>query len=125
MKYLIFTYGTLMKGQKRQHVMDKCRYIGDAILDDYGLYEIGTYPAAIRMDGFKVYGEVYEVDEKVKKELDFIEDVGNLYNFVEVKVLLNDEYVPVNFYEFIDKGVRYPIRKPEGKWNSIRNDIEA
>lgn len=114
-----------MKGQIRQHVMDKSQYIADAVLEGYGLYEIGTYPAAVKMDGFKVFGEVYEVDEETKKELDYIEDVGNLYNFVQKEVLMNNEYVTVNFYEFIDKGIKYHIRKPDGKWNTTRNDIEA
>ena len=124
MNYLIFTYGTLMKNQIRQHILDDCKYLGDAILENYCLYEIGTYPAAVVKEGFKVYGEVYEINEDIKKQLDYIEDVGNLYNFVETKVLMNNEYVSVNFYEFIDKGIVYPIRKPIGKWNTIRNDLD-
>ena len=112
-----------MKNQIRQHVLDECVFLGDAVLENYGLYEIGRYPAAVPMDGFRVYGEVYEVDEKIKKQLDEIEDVGNLYNYKTVEVRIDNEYISAGFYEFIEDGNTYPVRKPVGKWNTIRNDL--
>ena len=36
---LLFTYGTLMKGQKAHNSYPDMSYISDAVLPDYGLYE--------------------------------------------------------------------------------------
>lgn len=119
----VFTYGTLMKDQRNHYLLENSKYLGDAYLKDYGLLEIGTYPAAVKMEGFTVYGEVYEVDECTKKDVDQLEDEGNLYKYKNVAVIMNDEEIEVGFYEFIDKGHKYPIRKPLGKWNMIRQDI--
>ena len=120
----MFTYGTLMKNQRNSFLMKKAKFLGDAVLENYCLYEIGTFPAAIPMNGFKVYGEVYEVSDEDKVLIDELEDEGFLYTYKLVNVLMNNELVEVGFYEFIDNKIDYPIRKPDGKWSSIRNDID-
>ena len=68
MNYRVFTYGTLMKGRSNHHYVKDEQYLYDGVLYGYGLKETPyAYPAAIPMEGFKVYGEIYEVDEKTKK----------------------------------------------------------
>ena len=122
--YKMFTYGTLMKNQRNSFLMKDAKYIGDGILDNYGLYEIGTFPAAVPMNGFKVFGEVYEVNEKDKILIDELEDEGVLYTYKTINMLVNNEMMEVGFYEFVDNKIKYPIRKPTGKWSSVRNDID-
>ena len=61
MGYKLFTYGTLMKGQCRHHALKDAKYLGDAVLRDYCLLELGSYPGAIPKEGSNVYGEVYEM----------------------------------------------------------------
>ena len=119
MTNLVFTYGTLMKGQSRNHILKDCKYIGDAILDDYGLYEVGTYPAAVPMKGFKVYGEIYEINDVIKQELDYIEGEGYLYKYKEVIVYDdNNKQYNVGFYEYLLDTKWLMLRTEEGKWNS-------
>ena len=125
MTYKVFTYGTLMKGQVNHHYVENSVYLCDAVLDGYGLKEEGYYPCAIPMDGFKVYGEIYEVDEKTKLDMDELEDVGYLYDCRNVTVHSN-EYgdMEVLFYEYIEDTSMMKTRVPDGKWNEYRNDID-
>lgn len=121
MTNLVFTYGTLLKGQSRNHVLKDCKYISDAILDDYGLYEVGTYPAAVPMNGFKVYGEIYEINDVIKKELDYIEGEGYLYKYKEVIVHdSNNKQYNVGFYEYLLDTNNLPLSKVNGKWNTSK-----
>ena len=124
MKRLIFTYGTLMKGQCRNNILATSKYICDAVLDNYGLYEVGSYPAAVPVKGFKVYGEVYEIDDSLKSTLDEIEGEGFLYKYKEVQVYdaSNIEY-KVGFYEYLEDTSKLKLRLPVGKWNTENQDI--
>ncbi len=122
----VFTYGTLMKGQSNHHYVRHCKYLGDAVLDDYGLKEVGYYPAAIPMEGFKVYGEIYEVDGKTKAEMDELEDVGVEYDCNTVIVHskeLGD--IEVLFYEYIKDTSDMETRKSDGKWDLQRDPYQA
>ena len=116
--YLIFTYGTLMKGECRHHVLASSKFIGDAVLENYALLELGSYPGAIQKEGSKVYGEVYSVSKELKKELDYIEGEGYLYAFKEVEVLCNGEKIIVGFYEFLKDNGSYELMKGERKWSA-------
>ena len=55
---LLFTYGTLMKGQKAHNSYPDMSYISDAVLPDYGLYEASeeNYHCAVPVKGFNVSG---------------------------------------------------------------------
>ena len=116
MKHLIFVYGTLMKNQRNHHYMKNCKYLYDAVLNDYCLYDVSNYPGAFKKKGKKVYGEVYEVDEESKKQMDVLEDEGNLYKYIMVKVDNGEDLIDVGFYEYIDNGKQYPYRDLDGKW---------
>ncbi len=122
MKYRVFTYGTLMKGQTNHHYVKDEDYRKDAVLYGYGLKETGGYPAAIPMEGFKVFGEIYEVDEKTKQNMDYLEDVGVLYDCNRVSVETDKGEEEVLFYEYIGDTSHMKTRKPFGKWNSVRQD---
>ena len=58
---LLFTYGTLMKGEKTHNSYPDMSYISDAILPDYGLYEASkeNYHCAVPVKGFKVSGDIF------------------------------------------------------------------
>ena len=106
-----------MKGRSRSHVLDDSKYVGEGLLEDYGLLEIGSFPGAVFKEGSKVYGELYLVSEEKKRELDYIEGEGYLYKFRTVSVLCNGEYVKAGFYEFLQDNGSYPLYTKEGKWH--------
>lgn len=124
MKYRIFTYGTLMKGEINHHFLDGSKYLCDGVLEDYGLKETGSYPAAIPMKGFRVYGEIYEVDEDTKKAVDMLEDAGHLYVCNKACVDTDEGKQDVLFYEYLLDTADMKTRIPYGKWNTCRKNMD-
>ena len=99
---LLFTYGTLMKGQKAHNSYPDMSYISDAILPDYGLYEPSeeNYSVLYQLKDLK-WVEIYSIDEEILKKLDEYEEEGDLYIRKKTKVLTADnEELNVWFYEY-------------------------
>lgn len=88
----IFTYGTLMKSHANHNkYLGSAEFIGNAILLDYALYNLGWYPGIKEYAGHKVKGEVYEIDTDTLRRLDIYEDEGDLYKRILVKVEFEDQ----------------------------------
>jgi len=76
----IFVYGTLLKGNSNhQHYLSSSKYLGEAILKGYGLYNISTYPGIKKIDGHCVKGELYEIDGDTLDKINQLEGEGSLY----------------------------------------------
>ena len=125
MKYRVFTYGTLMTNERNHGCIKDGIYIKDAVLIDYCLYETPyNYPAAKYKKGFRVYGQIYEVDDNTKKILDDLEQVGVLYSCNKGIVVSEDGEEEVYFYEYLKDTSAMPIRLPYGKWTSVKRNID-
>ncbi len=62
--FVLFVYGTLMRGGVRHRLLADQRFLGKArTLPRYGLHDLGAYPGMVRRDhgGATVFGELYEV----------------------------------------------------------------
>ena len=118
MTYRLFTYGTLMKGEANHHYLSDDQFLYEAILKDYGLKEVGRYPAAVRMKDHQVFGEVYEVDEQTKGRIDVLEDVGVEYACRKVTVETDQGSEEVLFYEYLPDHSRLKLSSIKGKWHS-------
>ena len=116
----VFTYGTLMKGQKAYGIFGDIRYLGDGTLENYGIYETGFYPAAVPKKGFRIYGELYEVNDEVLKKFDEYEEEGCLYARKLVKIDTAEGSTEAWFYEYLQSIQGMELRAPEGKWTSQR-----
>ncbi len=122
MKYTIFTYGTLMKGQRNHRYLEKSRYLCDGVLEDHELYDTEyDYPAAIKAAGHRVYGEVYKIDEKTKKEVDELEGVGYLYDCTEVTIQTESGKVKALFYEYLQATAELRPYTLKGKWIAYKD----
>ncbi len=119
MSYL-FTYGTLMKGQRACYRLENSRYVADAVLHGYGLYETGSYPAAVPVEGFDVYGEVYEIDDETLRDCDEYEGEGDLYIRKLLEAEAQDRTYDAWVYEYNRSVKGMKLRDPTGKWNMER-----
>jgi gamma-glutamylcyclotransferase (GGCT)/AIG2-like uncharacterized protein YtfP len=73
---LVFVYGTLRRGEQRDinRLQPAPRFVGMAHVAGL-LYDLGSYPGLRLGEGGVVSGEVYEIDAKLERRLDEIEEV--------------------------------------------------
>ena len=75
----VFVYGTLMRGQRANHLMSGSDFAGCFCLKDYAMYHLGSYPGIVPCAGESVMGELYFVSEEMIAQMDRYERVGDLY----------------------------------------------
>ena len=79
-RYLVFVYGTLMKGEGNHHYLGDAEFKGEYKTDKrWGLINIGAFPALVP-HVLAVEGEVFTVDKETLALLDRLEGVaGGMY----------------------------------------------
>lgn len=115
-KIYAFVYGTLMKNQRNHGYLKEATYIGDGALDGYGIYDLGRYPGIVEGRG-EVLGEVYQVTSEIEKQLDDLEEEGDLYlKKPETIRLSNGQTLEAIVYVY-NKSIS-GCKKIEGKYNA-------
>lgn len=123
---LIFTYGTLMPGERACHFFDgKAEPIIYDYLDGATTYDLGSYPGlklTPDVQGSKVYGHVMQcTDPTLGDRLDRYEGFPTLYNRVKVKTRSGrDVWVYTYNFEFpedqkIHPGMGWPSYRVNNK----------
>jgi gamma-glutamylcyclotransferase (GGCT)/AIG2-like uncharacterized protein YtfP len=114
--FLLFVYGTLMRGGVRHHLLADQRFLGETrTLPRYGLFDLGAYPGMVRRDagGMAVSGELYEVAVSRIPQLDAEEGAPNLFRREPVNVEGNDGPVFAYLYQ---RSVEGASPCPGGRW---------
>jgi gamma-glutamylaminecyclotransferase len=76
----VFVYGSLKRGFRNYHFLATSRFIGTGTTScDFDLLDLGYFPAAIRPGEFAIRGELFAVDRRTLKTLDFLESNGSFY----------------------------------------------
>ena len=75
----LFIYGTLKRGCYNHHYMHGQQFIDKArTVPIYRLYNLGGYPGMVLADdGLSIEGEVWEIDETCRTQLDVLEGVDD------------------------------------------------
>ena len=76
---LIFVYGTLMKNHRNHHYLTEAVLIDKCIIENYALYELGSYPGIVPAANSMVLGELYQVEPGTLEILDKLENEGSEY----------------------------------------------
>lgn len=99
----IFVYGTLMKGNRNHDAfLKESTFLGEAVLRDYVLYHLGSYPGIKEEKDSSVKGEVYEVSPETLKRIHLLEGEGELYAYCEVPVWQDGVMLyPVGTYVYL------------------------
>ncbi|MGI1659729.1 MAG: gamma-glutamylcyclotransferase family protein [Desulfitobacterium sp.] len=88
-KSLVFVYATLLRGNSNHaHYLEESRYLGEAVLQGYSLYNLGYYPGVKPCETDKVKGELYQVDKETLLRLNHLEGEGHLYALKQESVLI-------------------------------------
>ncbi len=106
--FLLFVYGTLMRGGRFHRVLHDQRFLGPArTLPRYALLDLGAYPGLIHRneDGRGVAGELYEVPAALLPRLDAVEGAPELFRLGRVQLEGVDGEVYSYFYQPSPVGV--------------------
>lgn len=74
----VFTYGTLLKGERNHHLINDEDFVSEGYVLGFKMFNLGTYPGITAGDG-KVLGELYLVDDNLLAQMDELEEEGSLY----------------------------------------------
>lgn len=108
-KFLLFVYGTLMRGGVRHAVLRGQRFLREAVTrPKYLLFDLGAYPGLVRAeeDGRAIYGELYEVERRLIPRLDMIEGAPELYRLEPVEIEAETARVYGYTYQMTTKELR-------------------
>ena len=110
-----FVYGTLMKGERAEHLLAQAHYVGCCQLRDYAMYHLGSYPGIQPCAGEVVYGELYLVPDSLVEALDRYEEEGTLYDRTVVTVWVGDQPVQAEAYVYKKDVTGCPLMRKA--WN--------
>ena len=115
----VFVYGALRRGASNHWRMEGAQLLGETTVTGT-LVKIDWYPGVVLEGETSVYGEVYEIDEKILAELDEFEGIGNdsqagEYERVTTVIDIDGRSHEVFLYEW-QKGVSDYEIVPNGDW---------
>lgn len=108
-RFLLFVYGTLMRGGVRHTVLAGQRFLGEArTLPHYALFDLGAHPGLVprREDGRAIHGELFEIAESLIERLDHIEGAPSLFRRERVLIEDHPDEVFAYFYQKNTEGRR-------------------
>lgn len=116
--HAIFIYGTLMRGQSANGMLQGCTSAGRYLLRDHALTDLGAFPAVTVCPGEAVLGEVWFVTDEVLHAHDRYDSVSTLYMHCPVTVENHDGTLACELYRYLGtpRGRRIPLI--EQPWNS-------
>ena len=86
-KLQVFVYGTLLKGEYNNYLLEESELKGDASITGFVMHCLGSYPAITPVEGadVPVLGEVWEITPETFARLDRLEGYPHFYDRVEVE----------------------------------------
>jgi gamma-glutamylcyclotransferase (GGCT)/AIG2-like uncharacterized protein YtfP len=115
--FLLFVYGTLKRdGCRHVHLAGQRFLAAVRTRPLYALLDLGEYPGlvACREDCQSIEGELYEVDQQLRPELDAVEGAPELYRLAPVEI---DGVAEAQAYFY--QGSRIGRRRcPGGRWDN-------
>lgn len=84
---LVFTYGTLLSGERNHRLLRTARLVGTAsTLPRYELRDLGAFPALVRGGTRAIVGELFEVDAPTLFALDQLEGHPDFYRRARIRL---------------------------------------
>lgn len=109
----VFVYGTLLYGQRNHsHFLHNANFCTKAIINNYAIYDLGSYPGVKPYAGQKIKGEIYDIDGEILANLDMLEGEGYLYKRIKLDIntsegLYKDVYIYIYNHE-VDENALMP-----------------
>lgn len=88
-----------MKDHRNHSILKNDKFLGNAVLEGYGLYNVSSFPGIIKQNDAAVKGEVYNISKRTLKKLDALESEGVLYTRKLVTIDLKSK--KINAYVYV------------------------
>lgn len=118
---VVFVYGTLMKGKSNHNFyLSNAEFMGNATVEGFELYDLGSYPGIVFSKEGKVKGELYKIDSNTLIGLDALEGEGTLYKRKCTKAFLEGGGVCNSFIYVYNLSVsgRHKVEYENQPWGS-------
>lgn len=113
MNHLVFVYGSLKRGFGNHQQLDTSEYLGNHITDPkWTMVSLGGFPAVVPVGDTEIKGEVYRVDDKTLRGLDYLEGFPRFYQ----KATIPTKYGEATMYIMEDRRITEDNVVPEGVW---------
>jgi gamma-glutamylaminecyclotransferase len=118
-QHLVFTYGTLLKGEVNHHLLAQARFVAEARTEPcFELFDLGPFPAMSTGGETAVLGEVYAIDDATLARLDHLEGHPRFYQRTQIRL---DDGQEVQTYLMDRNRMRGRALIPSGDWRAHRN----
>jgi len=110
----LFVYGTLLEGfgNWQWALYGKAKLLGKTkISGNFTMVSLGGFPGVIPEGNTDIYGEVYEVNDQVYKDIEHLEDYPHFYDKMEV----DTAHGKAEMYILPQKYLNYP-KVESGNW---------
>jgi gamma-glutamylaminecyclotransferase len=117
-QHLVFTYGTLLRGQVNHDLLLRARFVAEARTEPrFELFDLGPFPAMSAGGQTAVLGEVYAVDDATLARLDHLEGHPKLYQRKRIRL---DDGQEVQTYLMERARMRGRVLIASGDWRAHR-----
>jgi gamma-glutamylcyclotransferase (GGCT)/AIG2-like uncharacterized protein YtfP len=117
-QHLVFTYGTLLKGEVNHHLLAQARFVAEARTEPcFELFDLGPFPAMSTGGETAVLGEIYAVDDTTLARLDRLEGHPSFYQRTQIRL---DGGQEVQTYLMDRSRMRGRVVIPSGDWRVHR-----
>ena len=121
MRYLVFVYGTLLRGEVNHYLLSGAEPLGPHRTEPcYTLFHLGAYPGVAPGGGTAIHGEVYGVDGAGLARLDQLEDYPRLYD----RRLIPTPFGRAWIYLYRGRLADRPVI-PGGDWRAFASDPDS
>jgi gamma-glutamylaminecyclotransferase len=117
-QHLVFTYGTLLKGEVNHHLLAQACFVAEARTEPcFELFDLGPFPAMSTGGETAVLGEVYAVDDATLARLDHLEGHPSFYQRTRIRL---DGGQEVQTYLMVLARMHGRVMIASGDWRAHR-----
>jgi gamma-glutamylaminecyclotransferase len=122
-EHLVFTYGTLLRGEVNHDLLVQARFVSEARTEPcYELFDLGPFPAMSMGGETSVCGEVYAVDDATLARLDRLEGHSSFYQRTRIRLNNGQE---VQTYLMERTRMRERAQISSGDWRAHRARVHG
>ena len=116
---LVFVYGTLLSGEANHHLLKGATFCGThTTIPKFRMLHLGSYPGVVSNGSHAIHGEIYEIDKRILKQLDRLEDYPILYDRKRIQTPWGRTWI----YLYLGERDGYAVI-PSGSWRGQSRQV--